>query len=571
MKPGDFFGPYSILKPLGKGAMGIVYLARNRDGRELALKTILEEALAQSGDGVGFRLRFEREAKLAASVDHPNVVKTYDFGEVNSVHYLACELVKGGDLEGLLKKSGGCLAELRSLMLVWDILHGLSALEAKELVHRDIKPANILLTEKGRAKISDLGLARSTNSDRTMLTQAGQILGTPLYMSPEQIEGRPDLDIRCDLYATGAMLYHMLAGTPPFSNKKLTTTLKMHLRDKVPNICDVAPGVGAPVDKFIKALMAKDREDRPKNAMAALAMLEKYCTTLGTVPVQAPMNHAPPMKTMVMGEAESQAIVADLEDSNSLEGATMALGIPAALGLPSKLTPLGQRTRALSKATIELEGTMGIRTLFLYAQEKLQIGRNAVGQGDQDICLRHKPALGNEDLIRQISGKHFGLFVSEDKCWIRDLGSRHGTALNGQDLPKAESRFLGLKNDVSIARNLELKVTAHSTGSQPPAIGSYGTVSSAPAIHIERLGNGTDHSYALICGRLGLSTTPAGEMVPVPSKDAQIEFLNLGGQLWVAGQGIESDCCQALEPGLQFKVGSLIVKVAALRPEHQKD
>jgi serine/threonine protein kinase len=563
MKPGDLVGSFRILKTLGQGAMGVVYLVLDRNGQEMALKTILEEVLSRSGNHLDFKVRFEREAKLAATVLHPNVVRTYGHGEANGTLYLVCELVDGGALDDLLRGSGKCLAEVHALRLISDVLHGLSAMEEKGLVHRDIKPANILLTKNGRGKIADLGLARSTNADRTMLTQPGQILGTPLYMAPEQIEGRENLDIGCDLYAVGAMLYRMLSGSPPFEAKKLTSTLKMHLKSPVPNVCDLSPGVGQPIGQLIKELMAKNRQQRPQKPKDVIQRIESYLASINASSDQSqPADTS--MKTIQMDEPIPLPAQAD-----SLVGGSAAFPSPT-LQTPTVLTPLGDPARALRAARLVLKGNMGVRTLFLYAQDKLQIGRNAVGHENQDICLRHRPAQGNEDKIRQISGKHLGAFVADGRCWIRDLGSRHGSTLNGQDLPQNQSRCLALVNEVTVARNLRLKISTHPEPKKPTTIGDYGTPLASPSIYIERVSNGSDHSYALIPGRLGMLATPTGELQLMTARDAPMEFLTLNGKLWVRTQGIEPHCCKALEPGLQFSCGALKIQVFNLSPQDQK-
>nr|MBA3938581.1 serine/threonine protein kinase [Planctomycetota bacterium] len=195
-------GGYRILARLGAGGMATVYRALQVGlQREVALKVVAQH-LAGDAD---FGERFLREARAGALVNHVNVVACYDAGRADGQLYMAMELVSGGDLAQLLERKGGTLDEALALNLMRDSAAGLEAIEAAGLIHRDLKPANIFLTERGVAKLADLGLVRFTGDDR--VTQPGMVMGTPAYISPEQARGVADVDIRTDIYSLGASLY----------------------------------------------------------------------------------------------------------------------------------------------------------------------------------------------------------------------------------------------------------------------------------------------------------------------------------------------------------------------------
>src|SRR5947208_8015017 len=205
--------------------MGTVYLATHkRIGRKVALK-VLSPELARGED---FRARFLRESQLAASLDHPNVIPIYDADEVEGVLYLAMRYVSGPSLQSLIRERG-TLSTGDSLRLAEQIGGALDAAHGAGLVHRDVKPANILLAEPGRhAYLCDFGLAKRTSSHG--MTQVGSFLGSVDYCSPEQIRGGP-LDGRADVYSLGCVLFHCLAGRPPYARDTEIDVLHAHLHD----------------------------------------------------------------------------------------------------------------------------------------------------------------------------------------------------------------------------------------------------------------------------------------------------------------------------------------------------
>jgi hypothetical protein len=286
---GETFGGYRIESLLGRGGMGAVYLATHeRLGRKVALKVIAPER-AQSQD---FRARFLRESQLAASLDHPNVIPIYDADEVDGVLYLAMRYVNGPSLHALIRERGR-LSPDETLRIADQIGGALDAAHRAGLVHRDVKPANILIAEPGdHAYLCDFGLARRTSSQG--MTETGSFLGTVDYSAPEQIEGRP-LDGRADVYSFGCVLFHCLAGEPPYQRDTEFLVLNAHLHDPPPALSGVRPDLPRPLDSVLATAMAKDPDARYSTAGAlaaglagALAGADDEATRVAPTPRVAP-------------------------------------------------------------------------------------------------------------------------------------------------------------------------------------------------------------------------------------------------------------------------------------------
>jgi serine/threonine protein kinase len=215
---GSRLGPYEILERIGAGGMGEVYRANDtRLGRDVAIK-VLPAAFFEEPARL---IRFQREARILASLNHPNIVTLHSFEEAGGIHFLTMELIEGQALNRLIPKEG--LAVDQILDVAGAILEALAAAHEKGVVHRDLKPGNVMVTKVGRVKVLDFGLAKELNASiltETILatagfTEAGVVMGTPPYCSPEQITGR-ELDHRSDIFSLGTMLYEMATGLRPF-------------------------------------------------------------------------------------------------------------------------------------------------------------------------------------------------------------------------------------------------------------------------------------------------------------------------------------------------------------------
>lgn len=280
---------YELLSRLGTGGMGTVYRARRiHIGDEVAVKILHSQYVSEEGA----LERFRREARAAAVLRHPNVVTIHDFGETRdggdaaAPAYIVMELVEGKSLRALLKREGR-LAPAHAVALMQDICAGVGAAHRRHIVHRDLKPDNIIVLppevegERERVKVVDFGIAKLRDvTGGLTLTQAGTLMGTPYYMSPEQCRGDAS-DAPADVYSLGAMLYEMLAGTPPFTAPTVTGVIAKHLTEPPPPLpvqSDLPPALGA---ACLHAL-AKDPAARPPDATAFARELQAALTTTTT-------------------------------------------------------------------------------------------------------------------------------------------------------------------------------------------------------------------------------------------------------------------------------------------------
>ncbi|WP_174185048.1 serine/threonine-protein kinase [Nocardia barduliensis] len=261
LRPGQVFAGYRIERTLGSGGMGTVYLARHpRLPRSVALKVLDPVAGADSE----FRARFQREAELAARLDHPNVVEIYDRGSDDGRLWMSMRYVAGSDVAQLIQRRSRELPPGRAIEILAQAAQGLDAAHRRGLLHRDVKPANLLVAtgDDGRDHVfvTDFGIARSRD-DTTGLTAAGALIATLGYVAPEQIRGEP-LDHRCDVYALGATFYQMLTGAMPFAHTTPAAVLRAHLAEPPPRPSAADPALPAALDAVVATAMAKRPEDR---------------------------------------------------------------------------------------------------------------------------------------------------------------------------------------------------------------------------------------------------------------------------------------------------------------------
>jgi serine/threonine protein kinase len=259
------FGRYQILSELGRGAMGVVYQARDpKINRVVAVKTILLAGQPPEEERE-YRERFFREAEAAGRLSHPGIVTIFDVGEEPETHapYIVMEFVAGQSLDKLLMRNDHTLRLETALQLAHELAEALDYAHAQGVVHRDLKPANILITEDGHAKIADFGVAKLNLANFTL---SGRVLGTPAYMSPEQLNGG-EVSGRSDLFSLGVILYTILTGYRPFQgNSALTVCFKVVHREPIPaTVLDTSLPPG--LDSIIKRAMAKDPAERYQRGM----------------------------------------------------------------------------------------------------------------------------------------------------------------------------------------------------------------------------------------------------------------------------------------------------------------
>ena len=264
---GTKLGPYEILGQIGAGGMGEVYRARDTQlGRDVAIK-LVNEVLAKDSENMA---RFEREARLLAAVNHPNIAAIYGIEERSGVRFLVLELVEGEPLDAML--ANGPLGVAPALGIGRQVADALSAAHEKGVVHRDLKPSNILVTSSGRVKVLDFGLAKDVEEAAAAgsrvvtspaMTAAGTILGTPAYMSPEQARGKP-VDRRTDLWSFGCVLYEMLCGRRSFGGDTVTDCLAA-IVEREPDWTALPRATPPGIRRLLRHCLEKDPERRPQS------------------------------------------------------------------------------------------------------------------------------------------------------------------------------------------------------------------------------------------------------------------------------------------------------------------
>ncbi len=270
-------GSYRILRAIGEGGMGMVYLAEHVTlGRRAAIK-VLQPALSARSDVVH---RFFNEARAATAIPDPGIVQVFDFGRDPQGAYIVMELLDGEPLDARLERRGR-LAPDEAMRIVRQVASTLGAAHRCGIVHRDLKPENIFLVRDPevasgeRAKILDFGIAKLASDDTAAArTQLGTIMGTPAYMSPEQCRGTGEIDARSDIYSLGCVLFHLLTGTPPFTGEGMGDVIAKHLREAPPAPSQYVPGIPAALDAHVLRCLRKAPGERPSTMADVVSELD---------------------------------------------------------------------------------------------------------------------------------------------------------------------------------------------------------------------------------------------------------------------------------------------------------
>ncbi len=298
-------GRYEIHRLLARGGMAEVFLARDSAlDRPVAVKVLFAEFATDPA----FVERFRREAQAAANLTHPNIVGVYDWGAQDGTYYIVMEYVDGESL-AQITHSAGPLQARRAAEIAFEVAGGLGYAHQRGVVHRDVKPGNVLISSSGVAKVTDFGIARALSSPADDLTQAGSVMGTASYFSPEQAQGFA-VDARSDLYSLGVVLFELVTGRPPFVGDSPVAIAYKHVQERPPRPSDVVSGVPAGLEAVILKLLSKDPANRYLSADDLRADLRRFLDgqrTIAEQPVAAPVSNATVANAAVAGAAVAGA------------------------------------------------------------------------------------------------------------------------------------------------------------------------------------------------------------------------------------------------------------------------
>jgi serine/threonine-protein kinase len=378
--PGSQIGGYRLEREIGRGGMGVVFRAEHVHLRRVVALKILAPHLSAEPM---FRDRFVRESQTAAGLHHPHIVAVHDAGEARGMLYLAMQLVGGGDLGEQI--ADGWLEPMRAITWLGQVASALDTAHAAGLVHRDVKPANILL-EDGRAYLSDFGLTKRTTS-QSGLTGVGQVVGSTDYLAPEQIEARA-VDARTDVYALGAVLYHCLAGAPPFARESDVQVLFAHLQQPPPPLAAIRPDLPAALGDVVARALAKDPHARHPSCTALIEDAREAAVDGAA----ADGISAPGLPRVVMAAPRSGALirVGVPRDEFQLEelppGVSLVDAVRAAPPdvLVFEATPDGPLSPDACRDLLADERTAGMRLIPVVQRAEAAFGRHLVAAGAHD-------------------------------------------------------------------------------------------------------------------------------------------------------------------------------------------
>jgi predicted Ser/Thr protein kinase len=297
-------GRYQLVSEIGRGSMGVVYKGFDPViGRTVAIKTMLPEGL-NTAEFEDFKARFQREAQAAGVLTHPNIVTVYDFGDDNGVLYLAMEFLVGRSLQDLVEAQN--ILPVETIIPMYEqVCSALDHAHSHKIIHRDVKPANIMVLESGLVKVTDFGIAKVMSMG---MTQAGQILGTPNYMSPEQVRGR-QIDGRSDIFSLGVILYELVTGEKPFGGQNITTVIYRIINEDPVPPRELDSSIHPGLSYIVQKALAKKPEDRYQTCRELAEDLKNYANLGGAVaPAATVVVRAPALSPSTTDTARRPAV-----------------------------------------------------------------------------------------------------------------------------------------------------------------------------------------------------------------------------------------------------------------------
>ena len=329
-------GRYHIVGELGRGSMGIVYQGFDPViGRTVAIKTMLPEGLSPQ-EIEEYKTRFQREAMAAGILAHPNIITVYDFGEDQGVFYLALEFLEGKSLEKIIQEQ--TVLPIESILPIYDqVCSALDHAHRNMIVHRDIKPANIMILQNGLVKVTDFGIAKMMDMG---MTQAGQILGTPNYMSPEQVKGR-QIDGRSDIFSLGVILYELVTGEKPFGGQNITTVIYKIINENPIPPRELDASIHGGLSYIISKALAKNTDERYQTCRELAEDLRNYKNlgSPGTVPEAAVSEPSEVPKAPPVAAPKAAPVPPPVPAPVELDNVEISQIIPAAPPPPVPLPP----------------------------------------------------------------------------------------------------------------------------------------------------------------------------------------------------------------------------------------
>ncbi|HEX5898636.1 MAG TPA: protein kinase [Solirubrobacteraceae bacterium] len=499
------FGAYDIQHEVGRGGMGVVYLATDRRlGRRVALKVIVPELAADAQ----FRRRFEREARVAATLEHPHVVPVYEAGEQDGSLFIAMRFIDGHDLATEVRDHGALTPE-RLARVVLQVAGALDAAHRSGVVHRDVKPANVLLTsgdEDEQAYLTDFGLTREAASE-SGLTLTGQWVGTVDYAAPEQILGEPT-DARSDVYALGCLAFQALTGQPPFRGAP-AARLFAHMHDPPPSACAVRPALRAEVDAALSRALAKKPEDRFQSAgdlgraLAAALAGEAPIQPEGTVARGPALTGVPAVEHVATVEpTEHTAAVTRRSPIGDPGQDATTVSAPVDPSAPRETTlvasdgPSAPVAAARSRRPRVLAG-IGL-VLIVAAAAAITL---LAGGGDQSYADRAKDAVSDlAQANRSLSDRFTGLTPSTRRATI--AAATGTTAAAARDAQRRVGA-LNASDDPALARSLTRAIAA-----EQAFLGQADAATAAPsnadAQALQGAAGRMTDAFAALAGKLAL-------------------------------------------------------------------
>ncbi|MCK6488223.1 MAG: protein kinase [Planctomycetes bacterium] len=563
-------GPCRLLAHLADGGMGSVWLA-DLHGQLVVVKTLREEF---SRDREYLR-RFQREAVITARLDHPHIVRCLDHGVDAGLAFLVLEFVQGGDVALLLKRQGA-IAEDDALAILIQAVRGLAQAWQRSLVHRDVKPANLFIDPFGVVKVADFGLARSTAEESAVLTMQGTTVGSPAFMSPEQIRGGT-LDWRTDAYACGCVLFTLLTGDTPFTGS-VSEVFTQHLSHAPPDVRARAPRTGQASAELIDRCLAKRPGERFASPAELVARLQQARDALGGDPaaslsqaVVRGSSSSMPCPAGGTGQAAAPRAAPDDDDliipfdpAPEAEGTTATQAMPGLRGAPPSpvervetdpptLREVNERSRfegdwsaAPDCPRLALRGPHDC-LLVLLAQPEAVLGKQATAP--VDLPLRDYPAEACAASCARVSRQHLRLGLRDGRVEVADLGSSNGTLVDGRMLEAQEAVTLDPDREhaVQIPDSVILRVRvlpkrtrslAVISGLPPRQAGPEpGLAGPAPidAVRITRPLNRPGLAYALVLRRI-LVGGPAADLA-MPGWEGPPLELGIWNGRWIGRLG----------------------------------